>query len=57
MYIAFKCIQCNHVVIYPERTSDGHRCNKCNGMLKPFDKGTKEELIKRWPQCTPGLKI
>ncbi len=43
-YILFQCMQCKKMMAYPERTSDGHKCNHCNGMLKQINKGTREGL-------------
>jgi hypothetical protein len=36
------------MVAYPSNTSDGHRCNYCKGMLKPINKGTREELVGKY---------
>lgn len=32
-YITLKCIDCNYVKVYPQRTADGHRCPNCNSSL------------------------
>ena len=39
MYILFECSECNKLIAYPERTSDGRMCN-CGGCLIPTDNGT-----------------
>lgn len=47
-YTLFQCIECKQMVAYPSNRSDGHRCKHCNGMLKPINKGTREELDGRY---------
>ncbi len=47
-YILFQCMECKKMMAFPERTSDGHKCNDCRGMLKPINKGTKEELRSKY---------
>lgn len=32
-YITLKCIECNYEKEYPQRTSDGHVCPKCNSSM------------------------
>jgi len=35
-WIAFKCLECNEIDIFPARTADGRRCKECSGYLKPI---------------------
>lgn len=34
-YIKFECISCRKPVVLPARFSDGHRCQFCNGHIRP----------------------
>ena len=31
--IAFKCLDCNEINIFPTKKQDGNRCKSCNGQL------------------------
>lgn len=34
--IAFRCLECDKISVFPERTADGRRCAHCEGHITPI---------------------
>ena len=51
-YIAFRCIDCGLINVYPSNTCDGHKC-KCGGIITPVG----DAYVHSKRDCTVNIKV
>lgn len=54
-YIAFRCLECGVISVYPSRTADGRRCIDCNGFITPI--GEARVNKKRSQSISIGVDV
>jgi hypothetical protein len=54
-YIAFRCLECGVLSVYPSRTADGRCCIECNGYITPV--GEARVYKKRSQSINIGVDV
>jgi hypothetical protein len=47
-YIAFKCMECNIINVFPKARADGNRCIECGGVIGPIGNARVHEECKAY---------
>lgn len=54
-YIAFKCLECGMINVYPNTIRDGNNCIKCNGYITAI--GEARLYKKSKPSITVDINV